>query len=307
MKVLFISSGNKKEGISPIIYNQGESLKRAGIEVDYFTVKGKGARSYIGHVLKLHKYLKKRSYDVYHAHYYLSGIIASFSGCNPLVVSLMGSDARKNFFRVQVIRLFHLLSWKALIFKTYEMQQNTGIKQSFIIPNGVDLDLILPFKRKVTSDVKTILFASDPARPSKNFSLARAALKLLPENKVNLRVIHSVPHQEIIEAINDSDILLITSRWEGSPNIVKEAMACNCPVVSTSVGDVEWLFGEEQGYYITRHDPADVAEKIGKAVDLIDKGGNPAGRQRIIELGLEASVVADRIIKVYSSVIESHG
>jgi len=55
MKVLFVSSGNSKFGISPIVYNQGESLKKEKIKVDYFTIKGKGIKGYIRSIKDLKK------------------------------------------------------------------------------------------------------------------------------------------------------------------------------------------------------------------------------------------------------------
>ena len=48
-----------------------------------------------------------------------------------------------------------------------------------------------------------------------------------------------------------ADLLLLTSYHEGSPNVIKEAMACNCPIVSTDVGDVRWIIGDTKGCYLT--------------------------------------------------------
>lgn len=96
MKVLFVSSGNSEFGISPIIKNQGESLKQNGIDLYYFTIKGKGIKGYLKNIPILKKYLKNHNYDIIHAHYSLSAIVATLSGAKPLVVSLMGSDIYGN-------------------------------------------------------------------------------------------------------------------------------------------------------------------------------------------------------------------
>ena len=69
MKILFVSSGNTENGISPIIKNQGESLKKQDIELKYFTIKGRGIRGYFKSIFRLHKHLKNNSYDIIHAHY----------------------------------------------------------------------------------------------------------------------------------------------------------------------------------------------------------------------------------------------
>ena len=80
-------------------------------------------------------------------------------------------------------------------------------------------------------------------------------------------------------------------------------MACDLPVVSTRVGDVEWLFGDEPGHFIAEHDPDDVADKIKLALEFSEKYGRTNGRQRIIELGLDSDSIAKRIIEVYEEVI----
>jgi glycosyltransferase involved in cell wall biosynthesis len=103
---------------------------------------------------------------------------------------------------------------------------------------------------------------------------------------------------------NAVDVILLTSLHEGSPNVVKEAMACNCPVVSTDVGDVRWLFGDTPGYFITSFDYKDVVEKIKLAINFREKYYQTKGRERIIDLGLDSGTVAGRIIDVYRQVLK---
>ena len=96
MKILFVSSGNSQNGISPIIKNQGESIVKAGIELEYFLIKGKGIKGYFKSIFTLRKHLKNNTYDIVHVHYSLSAIVASLAGAKPLIVSLMGSDVKSN-------------------------------------------------------------------------------------------------------------------------------------------------------------------------------------------------------------------
>ena len=97
----------------------------------------------------------------------------------------------------------------------------------------------------------------------------------------------------------------MTSFSEGSPNVIKEAMACNCPIVSTDVGDVREVFGETEGCYISCPDSFKVAEEIKKALEFANTKRRTNGRQRIIDLGLDSESVAGRIVEVYKNVLNS--
>jgi glycosyltransferase involved in cell wall biosynthesis len=96
----------------------------------------------------------------------------------------------------------------------------------------------------------------------------------------------------------------MTSISEASPQFIKEAMACNCPTVSTDVGDVKKLIGNTDGCYITTFDPEDVAEKVKMALEFRIKYKQTNGRKRIIELGLDSETVAGKVIEVYKKVLK---
>jgi len=304
MKVLFVASANHN-GITSLVQSQGESLLQHGVLVDYFGIEGKGLWGYLGNVSKLRKYIPESNPDIIHAHYSLSGMVAGLTVTGkPLVVSLMGSDTKSSIFWKFLIRLFATLFWNTVIVKSSSMKQDIGIREAIIIPNGVDLNIIKPILiDSLNSKKKTILFAADPERYVKNYRLAREAISLLEDDRIIFEVIHSKPHKEIIKEINNADVLVVTSRWEGSPNIIKEAMACNCPVVSTDVGDVRWLLGDTAGCYITSFKPEDVAEKLRLALEFSKRNGRTNGRLRIIELGLDSEIIASRIVEVYTGLI----
>jgi len=308
MNILFISSGNSKAGISPIVKNQGESLKKLGIEVDYFTIKGKGIKGYLKNVKPLKKYLKQNRFDVVHAHYSMSAFVASLAGAKPLVVSLMGSDVKSGAFYKLFIRAFHLLLWDGIIVKSKDMRHSLGVKDVRIIPNGVDLEMFKPINRQDCklklgwdTDKKHILFAANPQRKEKNFGLAEKAFQLLSHQNIALKKLLDVPNTQMPFYHNAADVVLLTSRWEGSPNVIKEAMACNIPIVSTDVGDVKEVIGKTEGCYITSFNPEDVADKIKKALAF---GKRTTGRNDIKHL--ESSIIAKKIISVYNKAIDDH-
>lgn len=305
MKILFVSSFNNGK-ITTIVKNQGDSLILSGCPVDFFGIKGRGLIGYLGNIKRLNKHIRLTSPDIIHAHYSLSGFAAALTKTKkPIVVSLMGSDTKAGIMWRNLICLFSLLRWDGVIVKSSLMKGHLGIKKAKIIPNGVNLDIFKPTERKKESSSRSkILFAADPGRKSKNYKLAKEAISRLRDENIILHILYSKPQDQIIDELNEADLLLSTSRWEGSPNIVKEAMACNCPVVSTNVGDVEWLFGNQPGYFLSGFDPADVAAKIKEALEFSRVTGKTNGRSRIIELSLDSRTVAMKLIQLYKEILE---
>lgn len=301
MRVLFISSGNSPVGINVIVRNQGESLIKAGASLEYFTINGRGLLSYLKHIPQLRKHRKNRSYDVFHAHYSLSGMVAALAGCKPLILSLMGSDTQLKTGGKILLRLFSRIFFNSVIVKSEDMARRCAIKKLHVIPNGVNIDKVRPesINHKPLTKRKIILFAANPERKSKNFALAKEAFENVKRDDIELKVVHGLPHEELIKELNDSDLLLLTSLWEGSPNIIKEAMACNIPAVATDVGDIRWLFGETEGYYIASHDPGDIAAKIEVA---LCSNKQPQGRDRIKAINLDTQSIANKIINIYKIV-----
>jgi teichuronic acid biosynthesis glycosyltransferase TuaC len=324
MRVLFVSSGNNKFGINPFIKDQGDSLSRVGIKVDYFSIIGKGVFGYLKASRTLRKHLRNHDVNIIHAHYTLSGWVAVLAfNSKPIVLSLMGSDVYgayigENKIKISSLYLKILTKMiqpfvKSIICKSRNIERYVYVKnRSYIIPNGVNLDIIkdnrISYRDELLLDrsKKYILFLGSKTNVRKNYQLAYSAYKLLNNEDTELIAPYPVPHEQVLKYLNAVDCLLVTSFMEGSPNIVKEAMACNCPIVSTDVGDVHWLFGDEPGYYIADFRPEDFAEKLKSALEYSSRFVRTKGRERIRSLCLDAETIARRLIEVYDEVKEGY-
>jgi len=312
MIVLFIASGNSSNGISPIVRAQGKSLQRVGVDVTYFPILGKGLKGYLKNVHPLERHIKKNKYDIIHAHYSLSALVASLAGCRPLVVSLMGSDIRLGFIFSYAVKISAFCLWDALIVKSADMLNHIGLKKSTIIPNGVDLAHFKPEDKKGAQGrlgwnraKEHVLFAANPTIAVKNFELLENALVSMDNgDQMDCHVLGNIAHQDIPTHMNAADVVVLTSLREGSPNVVKEAMACNCPIVATDVGDVRWVVGDTPGCYVSSFDPADVADKLMQALMFAQLHGKTNGRDRIVSLGLDSETVARKIMDVYNEALE---
>lgn len=324
MKVLFLSSGNSFNNISPIIYSQGESLKECGIELEYFTINEKGFIGYIKHIFYLKKFLRKKNYkyDIIHAHYGLCGIISLLAKRKEkLVVSFMGDDLIGSINSKEKYSLLSKLISKinyllAKYFYNYSIVKSEVLanklkncKNFDIIPNGVNLNKFYPINKNearkelnLPENEIIIIFVSNPQRKEKNYNLAKKSIELVKEKILLIPVFNK--SQDILNLYyNSCDVVLLTSYHEGSPNVIKEAMACNTPIVATNVGDIKWIFGDTEGCYITSFDPNDVAQKIDKAIEFAKLKCKTNGRERIIKLGLDEQTIAKKIIHVYNKVL----
>lgn len=303
MKILFVSSGNNIHGISPIVKKQGESLIKQGIDVYFFTIKGKGLKGYIKSIKPLKKVIRQFNPDIIHSHYSLCGYISSISNSRiPHVCSLMGSDTVVKGGWKKLI-LWHIKNrWDVTITKSEEMKKHLVFSEIIVLPNGVDTDLFKPISinqaRKELGWEKEgihILFAANPKRPEKNYLLFKESLVLLNDKKINTHVLEDVSHKSIPLLMNASNVVTLTSHREGSPNVVKEAMACNRPIVSTDVGDVSWLLNSCEGCFISNPETTEYSQSILSAL----KHTNSKGRERIKELGLMDKDIAQKLIKIY--------
>ena len=314
MKVIFVASGNKTVGtVSAFVRSQYESLKKEGLEMILFPIKGKGWKHYAKGILQLRKLILKEHPDIVHAHYSVCGIVAAIASIgfsSKVVVSILGSFPRKTF-KLYWVRFFVKYVWDATITKSQRTSDQLGIRLP-VIPNGVNLSqFTIVDKNEARTKLglqlreKYIIFVSDPARPEKNYSLAELAVKTLKDNTVILKPVFNKPHCEIVNYMCAGDVLILTSNNEGSPNVIKEAMACNCPIVTTDVGDVRWVTDGVEGTYVaSTYESNEIAQLLRKALNFPNR---TKGREKIVKLGLTTEETAKRLYKIYSSVISKQG
>ena len=304
MKVLFVCSGNKNDGPSDVVKNQYESLVNIGIQVDIYTIRGKGVLGYLKNIRPLRNKLKKENYDLIHAHYSLSGIIASLAEAKPLIVSLMGSDAHIKGWLKKITLKFQK-KWDVTILKSKDMQEHLQLESFNILPNGVDTKRFCPIpkneaRNQLNLDLedKLLVFIANPNREEKNFKLAQDAMNLVKTKNVKLIPVYNTPNEKIPFYLNAADMLVLSSKYEGSVNVVKEAMACNTPIVSTNVGDVQKNISGLQSCLISDNNPVDFAAKIDEVLLLAHRSN---GRDRIFELQLDSVSVANKLKEIYKN------
>ena len=304
MRVLIVASGNSSK-VSPFVKEQADSLKRLDCTVDYFLIEGKGIFGYLKNYFLLKRTLKKsKRYDLIHAHYGLSGLLAALQSFSPVVITFHGSDVNLSI-RNYLLSLFASRLADANIFVHPNLSKSLKYysDQAHIIPCGVDLDLFKPISKagardKLGLDHRSIyvLFSSSFDNKIKNASLAKLALKHI--DNITLIELKNYSRREVSLLLNAVDLLLVTSHSETGPLIVKEALACNCPLISTDVGDVKTLIAGTKNCFITTYD----AENIARKIDSILKSDRMSnGRDTVKHLGLD--IIGNRVLNIYKRVL----
>ncbi len=297
------------------VKSQIDSINREGVETEVINVnENRWPFKYLIAWFRVFRKSLDRSFDLIHAHYGYSGIISMLQFRLPIVVSFCGGDVLGNpntrgrigFIYLLVLPLSWILSMivPVVIVKSEEMKYRLPKKKNlFVIPNGVDFDLFKPMSRiearkrlGMDRNVKYVLFPANPSWIRKNYQMAAEAISILRNRgwNVELVVIHSMPQDVVPLYMNGCDAMVLTSFWEGSPNVVKEAMACNLPIVSVDVGDVAAVLDGCDGCYIAKRNVRDVADKL----EIVLKSSRRTNGRECIE-HLEIQRIARKIIGLY--------
>ena len=305
MKVLIVCSKNSGR-ISPFVSEQSDSLMKLGVEVEYFPIQGKGVFGYLNNYKLLQVSIKKYKPDLIHAHYGLSGLMANLQRRVPVITTYHGSDI--NYFKVLPFSIMSMVLSAHNIFVSEKVKKRSvGKNRQSLIPCGVDLNVFKPIEKEEArkklgfeENEKLILFAGGFDREVKNPVLAQSAVKLLPHAR--LLELKGYTREQVSLLMNAADCLLLTSFSEGSPQFIKEGMACNRPIVATDVGDVHWIFGNEPGHFLAGFSVNDVTEKLEQALGFSATFKNTNGRGRIKNLDIDLESVAEKIQALYREI-----
>ena len=310
MRLLLIHSGNAVGGESArytFVREQGEALRSLGCEVEYYAVVGKGIKGYLKNVSSLRKKINAYQPDIIHAHFGLCGMVAVLATNRPIVITCHNGETLTKSGNIitslALQRAAHTICVAQHIYDKLYFKP----KRYTIQPCGIDLsDLPLVGKAEaqaainLPTDKINILFGGAFTNLRKNVALANAALDIIKRDDINLIEMRGFNRQQVAMLYNGCDMLLLPTKSEGSPQVLKEAMACNCPIVATDVADIAFLLDGVKNSYVTTFDPADVAEKIRRVIDCRERTN---GRERVEALKLDNRQVAETIKKIYQTIL----
>ena len=306
MRILVVASYNKGR-FAPFIVEQAEALKKQGCTIDYYGLHGKGLQGYMKNLPSLKQKVKEFCPEVIHAHYGLSGLFANLQRRIPVVTTYHGSDINDpKAFRFSKMAI-RLSAWNIFVSRK-TMEKVKPKKKYSLLPCGIDLsESQLTTKEEARRRLhlgghkKYILFAGAFDNAVKNSSLAKEAVALLHDTQVELLELKGYNREEVTLLMCAADSFLMTSYSEGSPQVIKEALACGCPIVSVDVGDVKTRTASVEGCFVSEMREAKViADLLQKALAF---EGKTNGRKKIISDWLDNRQVAMKLNEIYNKLL----
>ena len=330
MKILIISRYKSAfaDHLVPFVIEQGDSLRQLGHTIEYFAVRG----NYILAVHDLKRKIREFQPDIIHAHYGLSAITAELQSQVPVVTTFHNGETLNK--GVNLLTSLCSLRAKHVVYVARHIYNLVYFKHAkySIIPCGVNMEDCVVMNQKEArkqlgfeNGVKYILFGGGFDNLRKNYAILRDAVERIEQqtwmpveggercgNIVCLEM-KGLSRAECVLRMNACDLFALPSHSEGSPQALKEAMACNCPIIATDIADVKHLLGDMQGHYILRnprptHERWDADEhSLDEMVELLQKAlafsGRTNGRERIIAMGLSNEQVAKQLLRIYKHLI----
>ncbi len=314
-------------GVGVFVRDEVESLRALDVNIDVMHLdrRAQGRSVYANLAGRLRKHASAFAPDLIHVMYggVMADVVTRRVVSRPVLVSFCGTDllgGREGGLRQRISRRYnvaasHRAARRAagIIVKSRNLRdalpQGIDSDHVWMVPDGVDFDHFVPGDRDAArarlgwkQGVAHIVFPAAETRPEKNFPLARAAVDRLRDlgHDVELHALTGLSREEVPTWLNAADAVLLTSTHEGSPNAVKEAMACDVPVVAVDVGDVRERIGDADGCYIAAAAPGDLAEKLSL---VLARDERPSLRGRVEDVSLQ--VLARRLFDIYRDLV--HG
>mgnify|MGYP001110328798 CR=1 FL=1 len=305
----------------PFLVKYAAALREIGIHIDVFHFRGCGnPLNYLKAWLAVRRIPAWKTANILHAHWGQSAFVSLLSP-KPLVITYHGSDLKgitdeQGKYNLKGKFLITFSKWVArradhcITVSIHLKNILPPSVQADVIPMGVDLELFRPMNKLacrqqlgIDPKKKIVLFVSNPSRTEKRYALAEQVVNQVrlshPDKFIELLPVFNQPISQMPYFLNAADVLLITSSHEGAPVIIKEALACNVPIVATNVGDIQERIGNIKGCYVCEDDSIEtISSNLSSALSCSKRVN---GRETIKELSWR--IIAKKTKSVYKNIL----
>jgi glycosyltransferase involved in cell wall biosynthesis len=286
------------------VADQVASLRASGVECDVLFLNPRESKlNYLWGPARLRRQIAAKSYDLIHAHYVFCGLIAATQRKLPVVLTQHGPEVFMYWTPPLCKLAARLVDANVVVSPAIAAVMPVP---SIVIPCGINFDRFRPLPQGecrrelgLPLDKKIVLYAGE-LRPEKRVELLREAVATLQQEDptVELVVATALPHGQVPLYMNAADVFALVSAGEGSPMVIKEAMACNVPIVATDVGDVAQVIGGVEGCFITGPTIPEIVANLRAALAF---GRRTAGRERVAHMSQPR--IAEQLIAVFEETL----
>jgi teichuronic acid biosynthesis glycosyltransferase TuaC len=318
MKVLYVvnmypSAKHIHDGI--FIKEQIEYLKKEyNLEYEVYLVDGLRSKfNYLKSIFIINGLVNREKYDLIHIHYGLSGIFLIFNPFIklPTVVTLHGTDIQSGAKKVSLIKTVTKLVVRRASRIIVVNEQMIDILKKYKckvvkIPCGIDTEKFDLGRNNIGNKSFLIGFPADKRRTVKNYTLFKEIVEKLNKRGYDIKTLEfkNFTREQVAINLSKLDCLLMTSLSEGSPQIIKEALACGVPIISSNVGDVKSLLQAVKNCYVINSFIAeDFVEKIIEIIKLRPDKRAVSGKEKLELLELDQKSVCSKIFQLYKHIL----
>jgi glycosyltransferase involved in cell wall biosynthesis len=324
MKILIVTNmwpheGNPHNGI--FVYEQVKALEKyySDVYFDVYFINGTASKiEYLKSIICVNKKIQKGNYDIVHVHFGLSGLFLLWPIRKkiPTLITFHGSDIQSasthNYWMVKISKIVAQKVDAAVVLndKMEALVNLLGCK-TYKIPCAVNTQIFTAQnnQQKETRKKISVVFPSDRTRQVKDYPLFKKTIEILRLSyglDIKEYELKNMGRKDVALLYARCDVLLLTSKSEGSPQVIKEAMSCNLPCVCTPVGDVNYLLeGVRDCYVAKNHDAHELADLTMKSLKHI--GNGISGREKIHRLGLDELTITKRMYNLYCNAVQLRG
>jgi glycosyltransferase involved in cell wall biosynthesis len=323
LRVLFVTSAYptpSQPALGSFTKAQADSLRELGVGVDVLHLTaGRGLGKYVIGLRELRRRMRRNRYDIVHGFYVFSGLILLSQRRCPAIVTYLGDEAygplnqdgRTSLYGKLLARLSRWVipRFANVLVQSTAMFQALGGKGMEVLPFGIDFERFRPLPKEecrarlgLCAETKYLLFANNKELPVKRFAFAEKAVSLLPDSlgAEILTLWNRASSEEMPLYYGAADALILTSVYEGSPTVVKEALACNTPIVSVDVGDVAENVNGVANSFVTPHEPSAFAEALKRVLETDARSDGRDKSRRFASRG-----IADRLLAIYRKALRA--
>lgn len=318
LTILFVIPGSPDGNSMIFSKRQALQLQQAGHTVHVYYMEARnGLKDLFREAIKVKLQIREHKPDIVHAQYgTFTGMVVALCRFKKSIITFQGSDLNmlksEPFLKEVLAKIFSQIAsmqaYKVIcVSKQLKRKLLFAKHKCSIIPMGVDLKQYYPMDKQEArhklgweAEAKIILFNHNQSAV-KRVDIAQQVINFV-KNEIPFSNLHildgKVSYETLLLMYNASDCLLMCSDTEGSPTMIKEAMACNLPIVASNAGDIFDNIALTAPVAMCKQEPSDLAAGIQL---VLEKNSRSNGRSIVKQLQLDSTSLLQKLIYLYQS------